>query len=449
MPETIKIKKGLDIKLKGKATDELHTVSPFGLYAIKPTDFINIIPKLLVSENDEVVVGTPLFYAKHDTRIQFCSPVSGKVKEVFRGDKRKLMEIVIESDGKLTSLAKKQFSDNFSKDEIIETLLANGYWPAIRQRPFHIIANPDIMPKAIFISGFDSSPLAANFEFIFSKRMAEIQKGINVLSKLTEGKIHFSIHNELNGDNSIFKKLLNVEMHTFSGPHPSGNIGTQIHHIDPINKGEIVWTINLADVANIGKYFTTGELSFEKTIAVCGSEVENPKYYNVISGVSLNSIQPINKDVKVRNISGNVLTGTQISETGFLGFYENMFTLIPEGYYYEFFGWITPGFNKFSLSRSFFSWLTPKREYTLDTNYHGELRNFVVTGQYEKVFPWDILPQQLLKAMLIKDYDLMEKLGILEVAEEDFALCEFVCTSKIELQEIVRNSINDFIKEMV
>ncbi|NCA79871.1 MAG: hypothetical protein EOM76_06765 [Sphingobacteriia bacterium] len=269
------------------------------------------------------------------------------------------------------------------------------------------------------------------------------------MAKLTDGKIHFSIHHELNGENSIFKSLKNIEIHTLSGPHPSGNVGTQIHHIDPVNKGETVWHIQLSDLANIGHFFATGEVKYEKMIALCGSEIENPMYFKVVSGVSIAKLAKANPEVFTRFISGNVLTGSQISENGFLGFYDQQFTMIPEGDYFEFFGWMMPGLNKFSLSKTFFSWLTPKREYVLDTNYHGELRNFVVTGQYEKVFPWDIMPQQLIKSMIIKDFDMMEKLGILEIAEEDFALCEYVCTSKMELQEIVRNSINDYMKEMI
>lgn len=449
MSEIIKIKKGLDIKLKGKAVEDVIDVHPEGVYAIKPTDFVNIIPKLLVAEGEEVKVGSPLFYSKQDPSIRFCSPVSGTVKEVVRGDKRKLLEIQIQSDGKLTPIDKKQFSKETTKGEIIEALLESGYWPAIRQRPFHIIANPKQSPKAIFISGFDSSPLAPNYELIFQSRIEDIQEGINILSKLSDGKINFSIHNILNGENSIFKKLKNIDLHTFSGPHPSGNIGTQIHHINPINKGDVVWTLNLADLANIGSYFLTGEATFKKTIALAGSDAINPKYFNIISGISFSSLSKIEDESKTRIISGNVLTGTHISKNGFLCFYDNLITLIPEGDYYEFFGWAMPGFKKFSISRTFWSWLVPNREYNLDTNMHGELRNFVVTGQYEKVFPWDIMPQQLIKSMIVKDYDLMEKLGIYEIAEEDFALCEVVCTSKIELQDIVRQGINEFMTEMI
>lgn len=448
MPEMIKIKRGLDIKLKGKAKCEVLSVDNLGLFALRPIDFPNIIAKLLVKEGDSVKVGSPIFYSKNDEQIKFCSPVSGIIKEIVRGDKRKLLEIVIESDNQMEKVASIDIS-NLNAEFIQKELMEKGYWATLRQRPFHVIANPAEKPKAIFISGFDSAPLAPDYEFVFAQQIPEIQKGIDIIAKLTEGKVHFSTHHVLNGENSIFANLKNIEMHTFLGPHPSGNIGTQIHHIDPVNKGEAVWYINLSDVANIGHFFSSGEVQYEKTIAVCGSEAENPKYYKVTSGVSLAKLAKPNPEVFTRFISGHVLTGSQISQNGFLGFYDSQFTLIPEGDYYEFFGWIMPGFNKFSLSKTFFSWLTPQKKYTLDTNYHGELRNFVVTGEYEKVFPWDIMPQQLIKSMIIKDFDMMEKLGILEIAEEDFALCEFICTSKMELQEIIRNSITEYMKEMI
>jgi Na+-transporting NADH:ubiquinone oxidoreductase subunit A len=448
MPEIIKIKRGLDIKLKGKAKTEVSSLDSSGIYAIRPIDFPGVVAKLMVKEGDSVKCGSPLFYSKNNEQIKFCSPVSGTIQGIVRGDKRKLLEITIESDGLMQKESSIDVS-NLSSEFIRAELLQKGYWSAIRQRPFEIIANPADKPKAIFITGFDTAPLAPDYEFVFAQRISEIQKGIDVMAKLTDGKIHFSIHHELNGENSIFKSLKNIEIHTFSGPHPSGNVGTQIHHIDPVNKGETVWHIQLSDLANIGHFFATGEVKYEKMIALCGSEVENPMYFKVVSGVSIAKLAKANPEVFTRFISGNVLSGSQISENGFLGFYDQQFTMIPEGDYFEFFGWMTPGFNKFSLSRTFFSWLTPKKEYVLDTNYHGELRNFVVTGQYEKVFPWDIMPQQLIKSMIIKDFDMMEKLGILEIAEEDFALCEFVCTSKMELQEIVRNSINDYMKEMI
>ncbi len=315
----------------------------------------------------------------------------------------------------------------------------------IRQRPYHIIANPDTKPKSVFISGFDSNPLAPDYDFIFANKIDNLQIGIDVLKKLTNVKIFLNLKNQ----NSPLNNLKNVEINYFSGPHPSGNIGVHIHNLDPINKGEIVWIVNLQDLIAIGSLFANGKIDFSRTIALTGSEVVNPQYYNITLGESIENITNENTtNVEKRFISGNVLNGTKIENNGYLGFYDSQITVIPEGNYYEFMGWASPGIDKFSLSRTFFSWLFSKKHYSLDTNYHGELRNFVVTGQYEKVFPMAILPVQLLKSIIIKDIDLMEKLGIYEVAEEDFALCEFVCTSKIEAQQIVRQGIELMQKEM-
>ncbi|MGI6320018.1 MAG: Na(+)-translocating NADH-quinone reductase subunit A [Bacteroidales bacterium] len=451
MTKTVKIKKGLDIKLKGKSRKDIGdiAVKSGDLYAIKPIDFAGVIPKLLVKEEESVKKGTPLFYSKSNPEIVFCSPVSGSVKAVVRGEKRLLLEVVIEADGAQESVDLENIGDAMKKEEFKNLLLKYGFWPAIRQRPFNIIAHPEDSPKAIFISGFDSAPLAPDFEYVFKNRIELIQKAIDSIAMLTDGKVYLSLHKKHNGENSIFKTLKNVEINYFEGPHPSGNIGTQIHHLDPINIGETAWFISLFDLLNIGRLLEEKKLSYDKVITLSGAEFKDPKYYNACSGVSLWSIEQFENAQSVRTISGNVLSGRQISDKGFLGFYDYSFTAIPEGDYYEFMGWIMPGFKKFSVSRTFFSWLTPKREYNLDTNMHGELRNFVVTGQYEKVFPWDIMPQQLIKAMMVRDYDMMQNLGILEVAEEDFALCEVICTSKNELQDIVRNSITDYIKEMV
>jgi len=445
MPKTIKIRKGLDIRLKGTAEKTVNQCNSTK-YAIKPTDFIGIIPKLLVKENDIVQAGTPLFYSKADERIKFVSPVSGTISEIVRGEKRLLTEIRIESDNK-NSKVNFGVSDisNLNAEEVTEKLIQSGLWSMIRQRPYHIIANPDTKPKSVFISGFDSNPLAPDYDFIFANKIDNLQIGIDVLKKLTNVKIFLNLKNQ----NSPLNNLKNVEINYFSGPHPSGNIGVHIHNLDPINKGEIVWIVNLQDLIAIGSLFANGKIDFSRTIALTGSEVVNPQYYNITLGESIENITNENTtNVEKRFISGNVLNGTKIENNGYLGFYDSQITVIPEGNYYEFMGWASPGIDKFSLSRTFFSWLFSKKHYSLDTNYHGELRNFVVTGQYEKVFPMAILPVQLLKSIIIKDIDLMEKLGIYEVAEEDFALCEFVCTSKIEAQQIVRQGIELMQKEM-
>lgn len=443
MPKTITIKKGLDIPLKGMADQQCKQVVAAN-YSIKPTDFIGIVPKLLVNVDDVVSIGTPLFYSKANERIQFTAPVSGTIIDIKRGEKRVIQEITIKADGKKTqNAALVQKTD--SKESIIDTLLDSGLWPMIRQRPYQIVANPVDEPKAIFISGFDSAPLAPDYDFIAKDKLPQIQAAIDNLKKLTNGAVYLSLRNA----NSPLSNLQNVEINYFQGPHPAGNVGTQIHHLNPINKGEVVWTVNLLDLIIIGNYFQTGILDFSKTIALTGPSVQRPQYYQITLGQSISELVESNVDSgNLRYISGNVLTGTHINKTGYLGFYDHQITVIPEGDFYEFVGWIMPGLNKFSLSRTFFSWLMPKKKYALDTNYHGELRNFVVTGQYEKVFPWDILPVELIKAIIIGDIELMEKLGIYEVCEEDFALCEYVCTSKIESQQLVRKGIEMIQKEM-
>ncbi len=443
MPKNITIRKGLNIPLKGLAVNQCKQLDS-SLFSIKPTDFVGIVPKLLVKVDDEVMIGTPLFYAKSNEQIKFVSPVSGVITDIIRGEKRVIQEVIIKSDQKKSQLNNLTFSSE-TKESIISSLLETGLWPMIRQRPYHIIANPTDLPKAIFISGFDSSPLAPDYNYLAENKNPQIQAAVDQLKKLTNGSVYLSLRDS----SSPLNEIKNVEINYFQGPHPAGNVGTQIHHLSPINKGEIVWTINLLDLIIMGNYFQTGVLDFSKTIAFTGPSVGDPQYYTIILGQSIENLTA--KEIIGENprfISGNVLTGTKIEKTGFLSFYDHQLTVIPEGDYYEFMGWISPGFDKFSLSRTFFSWLTPKKKYTLDTNYHGELRNFVVTGQYEKVFPWDILPVQLLKAIIIKDVELMENLGIYEVAEEDFALCEYVCTSKIESQQLIRSGIEMIQKEM-
>lgn len=446
MSEVVKIRKGLDIHLQGKAEKTLQTLKTSDLFAIKPTDFQGLIPKLLVKADEEVKSGTPLFQDKYRPEIKFTSPVSGKVVAINRGERRKVLEIVVQSDGKQESLPFKSGNPTqLGAEDVKSVILESGYWPYLKQRPYGIIANPQDQPVAIFISGFDSAPLAPDMEYILKDQLDAFQVGIDALAKLTPGKVHLS----LPGSHSILSKIKNVLIHQFAGPHPAGNVGIQIHHIRPVNKGEVIWTVGPQEVAMIGKLFQTGQFHPERIIALAGSEVIKPKYYQVITGTSLAPVLEANlKDAGVRVISGNVLTGTTVGKTGFLSFYDSLVSAIPEGNYYEFIGWALPGFGKFSTSKSFFSWLTPKAEYRLDTNLHGGERAFVLTGQYEKVFPMDILPVHLLKAALAEDIESMEKLGIYEVIEEDMALCEFVCTSKIEVQQILRQGIDLMVKEL-
>lgn len=449
MSETIKIRKGLNINLKGKAEKVFIKAQPSQTYAIKPTDFPGLSPKLSVKVGDPVKCGSTLFFDKYNPEVKFTSPVSGKVQEINRGERRVILEVIIESDNKMES---EPFTSgdplSLDKNKISETLLNAGLWPAIKQRPYAIIATPSDTPKAIFISAYDSAPLGVDYDFILQDSAKEFQVGLNALSKLTSGKIHLGINGDYPATSAI-GNAKNVQIDAFKGVHPAGNVGTQIHHVSPINKGEVVWTLQPQDVVIIGRLFLTGKYDASKIVALAGSEVMKPRYYKLIAG---SSITPLVKDNVneggLRYISGNVLTGKRIEPNGYLGYYDSLVSVIPEGDKHEFMGWISPGFNKFSFSKTFFSWLTPKKEYTIDSNLHGGHRALMITGSFEQVFPMDIFPMQLIKAVMIEDIDLMEKLGIYEVAEEDFALCEFIDTSKTDIQAIVRKGLDLMVKEM-
>lgn len=449
MSEYIKIKQGLNLKLIGEAVKSVIDLPVSDVFAIKPKDFVGMTPKLLLKMGATVQAGTPLFYDKNNEHIQFCSPVSGELIEVVRGAKRVILEIKILADREIKYFPFTKANPNqLSRKEIVEQLLKSGVWPFIRQRPYGTIANPSDSPKAIFISAFDTNPLALDNDFVLSGKETHFQTGIDALAKLTSGKIHLNVQAN-SSPAPTFSQAQKVQINTISGPHPAGNVGVQIHHIDPINKGEVVWYLSPQDVVIIGKLFAEGIFDASRTIAVAGSQVDKPKYYKTIVGTSIKNILTDAglKKGDNRIISGSILSGSQILPDGYLGFYDSQITVIPEGNEYEFMGWLTPGLDKFSVSRTFFSWLTPNKKHDLNTNLHGEERPFVMTGQYEKVFPMDIYPVQLLKSILIEDIDMMEKLGIYEVAEEDFALCELVCTSKIKSQEIIRNGLDMVRKE--
>lgn len=446
MPKTIRLKKGLNIPIRGTAEKILAGEANPVRYGIKPVDFPGLIPKLEVKPGDKVKAGSPLFHDKTRPEIKFTSPVSGTVLSVERGDRRMILEVVIERAGNDFVDFGKADPESLPRDKVKESLLASGLWPAVRQRPYHVVAKPGDVPKSIFVSGFDTAPLAPDCEFIMKNSSITLfNTGIKALSKLTDGKINLVLDRQ----DSVLSSTPGVEVSYIAGPHPAGNVGVQIHHIDPVNKGEAVWYVNLQDVIAIGRLFAEGIFRPERIIALTGSEVLHPQYYKVLAG---SSIAPLVKDnVKtgsLRYISGNVLTGTKTASDGFLGYYDSQVTVIPEGDYFEFFGWAVPGAGKYSFHKTFMSNLLPAKDFRLDTNFHGGERAFVVTGKYEKVLPMDIYPMQLLKAILANDIDLMENLGIYEVAEEDFALCEFICPSKIEIQAIIRNGLDLMRKEM-
>ena len=442
MSKDIRIKKGLDIKLVGVAEKNTTKSSQSSVYAVKPEDFHGITPKLVAKEGAEVKAGDTLFYSKSDERILFPSPVSGKVTEVIRGARRKVLAVKIAADA---TQVYKDFgakdADAMSAEEVKNHLFASGCWPFVKQRPYDVVANPNQAPKAIFISAYASAPLAADLEYTLAGKEVELQAAITAVSKLTEGLVHVSV-----GANttSPLANLKGIELHKVSGPHPSGNVGTQIAKLDPINKGEVVWVITPQDLVVIGELLLTGKLNVSRTIALTGSQFSKPAYVTAISGASIADVTANNlNDDNTRIISGNVLSGKEVKAEEFLGYYDNQITAIPEGDDYEFFGWNKPIFNKISTSRALtFSWLTPKKKYDLNTNTNGEHRAFVVTGSYEEVFPLDIYPMQLLKAFMYKDLDEMEALGGYEVAPEDFALTEFVCVSKQPHQKIIREGLD-------
>ena len=450
MSNDIRIKKGLDIKLKGEAEKKVENAIISNYYTVRPEDFHGTIPKLIAKEGTIVKAGETLFYDKSNDDIKIASPVSGKVIEVKRGPKRRIDAIKIEAD-------KQQDYKDFGKVNLDSTtpeglkahLLVSGCWPFIKQRPYDVIANPDKSPKAIFISGYASAPLAADLDFTLQGKEAELQAAVSALGKLTEGKVHVSIGKE---SNSPFSGLSGIALHKVSGPHPSGNVGTLINKIDPVNKGETVWTVNAHDLVIIGELLLTGKFNAERIVAMTGSSVEKPRYFKTKIGSEVATMiydKGISQKAHVRIISGNVLTGKQIKPDGYLGYYSNTLTVIPEGDDYEFFGWNKPVFDKISTSRAMtFSWLNPKKKYDLDTNTNGEHRAFVVTGNYEEVFPLDIYPLQILKACMYQDLDEMEALGMYEVAPEDFALTEFVCVSKQPHQKIIREGLDLMLKEI-
>jgi len=449
MSKDIRIKKGLDIKLVGEAT-QLTTELPIGsVYAIKLSDFHGVIPKILAKEGTEVKAGEALFYSKSDERVLFASPVSGKVSEIVRGDRRKVLEIKILADGK------QEYKDfgvqdvsAMNAEEVKNHLFASGCWSFVKQRPYDVIANPNQAPKAIYISAYDSAPMAADYDYTLKGKEAELQAAVTALSKLTTGNVHVSISK--NSTLSPFGNLKDVEIHKLFGTHPIGNVSTQIAQIDPLNKGEVVWVVSPADVAIIGELFLTGNFNTKRTIALAGTKFSKPAYVTAYPGAAIASLVKDNLEAdNARIINGNVLTGTQVSEKGSLGYYTNEITAIEEGNDYELFGWNKPVFNKISTTRAMtFSWLSPKKKYDLNTNMNGEHRAFVLTGAYEEVFPLDIYPMQILKSCMYKDLDEMEALGMYEVAPEDFALTEFICVSKQPHQQIIREGLDLMIEEI-
>jgi Na+-transporting NADH:ubiquinone oxidoreductase subunit A len=448
MSKDIRIKKGLDIKLVGEAEKTTENAIVSNFYYIRPEDFHSIIPKLVAKEGTRVKAGETLFYNKDMEDMKFVSPVSGEITEIQRGPRRRIDAIKITADKEQSYVDHGKFDMSSDADKLKAHLLASGCWAFIKQRPYDVVAKANSIPKGIFISGYASAPLAADLDYTLAGKEAELQAAVTALSKLTKGSVHVAV----GSSNSPLAGLDNVTTHKVSGPHPSGNVGTLINKVDPINKGEVVWTVNAQDLVIVGELLLTGKFNAERIVALTGSSVKKPRYFRTKIGSEVATMvydNGVDKDGNDRIISGNVLTGKKVAPDGALDYYSNAITVIPEGDDYEFFGWNKPVFDKVSTSRALtFSWLNPNKKYDLNTNTNGEHRAFVVTGSYEEVFPLDIYPMQILKACMYKDLDEMEALGMYEVAPEDFALTEFICVSKQPHQKIIREGLDLMLKEI-
>ena len=447
MSKDIRIKKGLDIRLVGKAEKTISEGPRSRTITIRPSDFHLVTPKMVVKEGAILQAGDELFYSKSQESIRFVSPVAGTLTEIKRGARRVITDLIIEADYNGGSKDFGSLSASASSDDVKQKLLSSGLWPFIKQRPYDVVANPNSEPKAIFISGMATAPLAADLNFTLAGKEKELQAAVTALSSLTAGSVHVSI----SGGESPFAGLSHIKTHVVKGPHPAGNVGTLINKLDPVNKGEVVWTVAAQDLVIIGELLLTGHFNPERIISVAGSSVKTPKYYKTIIGAEVATFA-YDAGIEGENnrfISGDVLTGNKVDPKGALGYYANSFVAIPEGDDYEFFGWNKPVFDKISPSRALtFSWMQPKKRYDLDTNTNGEHRAFVVTGNYEEVFPLDIYPMQILKSCMVNDLDEMEALGMYEVAPEDFALTEFICVSKQPHQQIIREGLDLMYKEI-
>ncbi|MEM7297402.1 MAG: Na(+)-translocating NADH-quinone reductase subunit A, partial [Bacteroidota bacterium] len=392
MSQTIKLKKGFDINLVGKAEKKTTEVNQPETFALKPTDFVGVSrPKLVVKEGDNVKAGSPIFFERNVEDVFYTSPVSGEIVEIKRGDKRKVLEVKILADKEVEfeNFSKHTTSDlaNLSKEDVLEQLKKSGAWVNIIQRPYGCIANPADTPKSIFISAFDSSPLAPDYAYILQGQEQNFQAGIDVFKKLTSGIVHLNIDGKAEVS-QLFSQTQNVQLNNITGPHPAGNVGVQIHHIDPVAKGDTVWTVNPVGVAQIGKLFLEGVYDTSRLIAITGSQVKDRSYVKTFAGADIGKLLIDNLEGdNQRFISGNVLTGEGVGENGYLGYFHNQITVIPEGNEEEFFGWIKPSTNKLSYHKAFglLSFLNSKKEFNVDTNTHGEHRNFVITGSFENV----------------------------------------------------------------
>ena len=443
MSNNLDLKKGLNIPVKGVAAPEvIKTVVP-DIVAVKPTDFKGLVPRLLVKEGDAVKAGSPVMADKQRPEILFTSPVSGTVCGIVRGQKRKLLAVLVKAS------EKQEYIDFGTKApataaDTKQLLLNTGLWGALIQRPYGTMAQPDTTPKAIFVSSFNTAPLAADVDFTLRESLDDIQAGVNALAKIAP--VHISICKE-KAASTPFHRVETATLHEVSGPHPAGNVGVQISHIAPIQKGELVWTISPLHLAALGHVIKTGKLDLTRKVAVTGPAAAKTGYVVALPGTPVKDLTQVEGDLRV--VGGDVLTGENIGAEGYLGFFNDQITILKEGREREWFGWAKPIRPKVhSSSWCYFSWLTPKKEYAMDTNLHGGPRAFVETKCFEDVTPMDIFPIYLIKACLAGDIEKMEKFGIYEVLPEDLAVCEFVDPSKNYIQDIITKGIDLMLKEM-
>lgn len=457
MSKVVKLCRGLDIPMEGAAAKEIGSVCRPEVFQIIP-DHYAVTPKLLVREGDRVKAGDPLFHHKQFADMLFASPVSGTVQSIVRGERRKVLSINIKADAVIEYQSFESNLQTMSGEEVKKLILKAGLWSLIRQRPYDCIADPKKKPKAVFVSTFDSAPLAPDYEFVVKGHTTDLQAGISALAKMAGVAVNLGI--KAGAAATDFRGLKDVVLTEFQGPHPAGNVGVQINHVNPVNKGEVVWTVNIQDVLVLGRLFTKGVVDMQRLVALTGPLAVEPKYYRVLPGMPVLAVLGCNvvKGVPVRYVAGNVLSGHQVELSEMISPYDNQFTVIDEGTEtHELMGWIMPRFGKFSNTRMFLtkyftsclrkSWFG-KKEFEYDARLLGGRRAIIVSGEYDKVFPMDIYPEYLIKAMIAGNLDKMEQLGAYEVAPEDFALCEFVCTSKLPLQAIVRKALDNMKSEL-
>lgn len=448
MNNTFQITKGLDIPIAGCAAQEVVSAGESSIWSVNPSEFHGVVPRLLVQEGDLVKVGSPVYCDKNRPQVQFTSPVSGVVSEIIRGDKRKLLNILIKADSTM-EFVPFPVNDplNMSTDAVRNALLESGLWTVLKQRPYDMVADPDKKPRDIFVTGFDSSPLAPDYDFLLKGKGTEVQTGLDALTRLTEGKVYLGLSSGTEAPELV--QAQRVEINRFDGPHPSGLAGTQINRIKPLNKGEVVYTLNALDVAAIGRFFKQGKTDPTRLVALTGPMVRKPQYLRCKPGIPLQNLLRGNifSEAPLRIVCGNALTGVKTEPDGYLGSNTYQITVLKEGVgIHELFGWAMPRLHLFSFSKTYFTQLVrrflPDKTYEFDTRQLGGERALIMSGEYEKVFPMDILPEHLTRACISGNIERQENLGIYEVAPEDFALCEFVCTSKVQVQKVVREALD-------